>query len=81
MRTCLGIQTFLEQLPCLPYVFSLATGIKPGFLQDLGFYENICSIRSLQLKNGYSEELELSSILLQIISKQVKIQKVFFSQD
>jgi len=27
--------------------------------------------RSLQLKNGYSEELELSSLLLQIISKQV----------
>ena len=31
------------------------------------------STRSLQLKNGYSEELELSSILLQIISKQVKL--------
>ena len=29
------------------------------------------SIRSLQLKNGHSEELELSSLLLQIIAKQV----------
>ena len=32
------------------------------------------SIRSLQLKNGHSEELELSSLLLQIIAKQVNNQ-------
>ena len=54
-------------------------------VSNLGFcniWQNICSTRSLQLKNGYSEELELSSILLQIISKQVKLKiKYFFSQD
>ena len=34
-------------------------------------YNLFFSIRSLQLKNGHSEELELSSLLLQIIAKQV----------
>ena len=34
-------------------------------------YNSFFSFRSLQLKNGHSEELELSSLLLQIIAKQV----------
>lgn len=37
-------------------------------------YNSFFSFRSLQLKNGHSEELELSSLLLQIIAKQVNNQ-------
>ena len=37
--------------------------------------------RSLQLRNGFSEELELSSILLQIIAKQVKSRSLVCKQN
>ena len=40
------------------------------------FYNLFFSFRSLQLKNGHSEELELSSLLLQIIAKQVNNQNL-----
>ena len=39
-------------------------------------YNLLISFRSLQLKNGHSEELELSSLLLQIIAKQVNNQNL-----